>query len=78
MNKPVRVCCGARCGAEPNHKAIYAAIETAANRAGFDVVPTMCRALCTGGVTVILPNGVARKVSDTQTANSVLNASAFP
>ena len=53
----VKVCCGPRCGAEPGHRAIYDAAEAGAAGAGVDTLPTLCRGLCTGGVTLVLPGG---------------------
>ncbi|MBC7807709.1 MAG: hypothetical protein H7145_16370 [Akkermansiaceae bacterium] len=70
----VKICCGPRCGAEPGHRLIYTAVEQAASAVGLFVVPTMCRSACSGGVTVILPNGTVKKVSDTSAANTVLGA----
>ena len=53
----VKVCCGPRCGAEPGHRAIYDAAEAGAADAGADVLPTLCRGLCRGGVTLVRPDG---------------------
>ena len=64
-NKPLRICCGPRCGAEPGHRAIYRAIEKAAHCL---VEPTLCRALCGAGVTVVLPSGEKRKARSVQEA----------
>ena len=66
---PVRVCCGPRCGAEPGHRAIYRAVERAA---GCPVEPTLCRAFCGGGVTLVLPNGEKRKARSAQDATKSL------
>jgi len=69
--KPTRVCCGPRCGAEPGHRLIFAAVEREATRRGIAVVPTLCRGACGRGVTVIAPDGGARKVSDVREAKTV-------
>jgi hypothetical protein len=53
---------------------IYAAVERVVNEAGLSAVPTMCRSACRGGVTVILPDGTLKKVSDVSTAKTVLDA----
>ncbi|MBC8139273.1 MAG: hypothetical protein H8F28_25645 [Fibrella sp.] len=68
-----RICCGPRCGAEPGHRLIYAAVERAATDAGLLATPTMCRSVCSGGVTVILPDGTVKKVSDVSAAKTVLD-----
>jgi hypothetical protein len=51
----LRVCCGPRCGAEPGHRLIYAALEAATRRRGLTVRPVLCQGHCHGGVTVLLP-----------------------
>ena len=58
----VLVCCGPRCGTEPGHRAVYAAAERAAGDAGYETAPAMCRGVCYGGVTVVLPgaDGISR------------------
>lgn len=70
----LKICCGPRCGAEPGHRLIYAAVEQVATDAGLVAVPTMCRSACSGGVTVILPNGTVKKVSDVSAAKTVLDS----
>ena len=60
----VKVCCGPRCGAEPGHRAIYAAVEAAAQ--GESVRPAMCQGWCGLGVTVVLPDQTPIKISDSR------------
>jgi hypothetical protein len=59
----VKVCCGPRCGAEPGHRVLYAAVEAAAPD-GILVRPTMCQGLCGLGVTIVLPDGEKRKIRE--------------
>lgn len=56
----VKICCGPRCGMDPQHRAIYQAVEQ--EHADAMVVPTMCRGLCGAGVTVVREDGVPVKV----------------
>lgn len=67
----LRVCCGPRCGAEPGHRLIYGTVEATARRHGLAVRPVMCQGYCHGGVTVLLPDGEARKVRDTAEARAI-------
>ena len=67
----VKICCGPRCGVEPDHRAICDAAETAAPDA-CPVVPTMCRGLCGGGVTLVLPDGTPIKARDPQEARAAV------
>jgi len=64
----VKICCGPRCGAEPGHRAIYAAVEKAAQTENITAVPTMCRGECGSGVSVVLPEGQITKIQDVATA----------
>ena len=66
----VKVCCGPRCGVEPNHRTIYAAVEKTA--AATLVVPTLCRGWCGLGVTLVLPNGDKIKARDADEARAKL------
>lgn len=67
----IRVCCGPRCGVEPGHRAIYAAIEGAATKET-EIRPAMCQGLCGEGVTVILPDREKRKVRSVQEARQIM------
>jgi NADH:ubiquinone oxidoreductase subunit E len=69
----VRVCCGPRCGAEPGHRAVYDAVEKAAESAELDVRPTMCQGLCGSGVTIVLPDREKRKIRDVAEAADALS-----
>ncbi len=70
-NQPtLRVCCGPRCGAEVGHRAIYAAVETAAGTISVAVHPTMCQGFCGLGVTLGLPNGEKIKLRDVPEARA--------
>jgi len=62
----VRICCGARCGQEPGHRALYQAGEQEAKHCGLEVRPAGCQAMCGLGVTVILPDGERYKAQETQ------------
>ena len=64
----VKICCGPRCGVEPNHRAIYEAVETTATL----VAPTMCRGWCGMGVTLVLPGGDKIKARDAAEARAKL------
>ena len=64
----LKVCCGPRCGAEPGHRLIYAAVESAAT---LPVRPMLCQGLCGQGVTVALPDGTREKVRDTAEARAL-------
>ena len=68
----VKICCGPRCGVEPNHRAICDATESASAEAACPVVPTMCRGLCGGGVTLVLPDGSQTKARDPQEARAAV------
>lgn len=63
-----RVCCGPRCGAEPGHRAVYAAAERAAANRDADIIPTMCQGFCGLGVTLALPDGTRIKLRDAREA----------
>ncbi|GEM_PF-5656280 len=67
MGAGIKVCCGPRCGAEPGHRAIYDAVETGAG-GELPVLPTLCRGYCTGGVTVVRPDGEKLKARDAREA----------
>jgi hypothetical protein len=71
----IKVCCGPRCGVDPHHRAIFEAIERAAQP--IPVLPTMCQGLCHGGVTVVWPGRVKTKICDAQEA-SARTADALP
>jgi len=58
-SRPLRVCCGPRCGADPEHRSVYQKLEQSAPCA---VEPTLCRAFCGAGITVIAPNGGKHKL----------------
>jgi hypothetical protein len=64
----VKICCGPRCGVEPNHRTIYEAVESAATL----VAPTMCRGWCGRGVTIVLPGGDKIKARDAAEARAKL------
>ena len=64
----VKVCCGPRCGAEPGHRLIYSAVESAST---LPVRPMLCQGLCGQGVTVALPDGTREKVRDTAEARAL-------
>jgi NADH:ubiquinone oxidoreductase subunit E len=64
----VKICCGPRCGAEPGHRLIYAAVESVVT---VTVRPMLCQGLCGQGVTVTLPNGTSRKIRDTAEARAL-------
>jgi len=57
----VKVCCGPRCGVEPSHRAVYAAVEAIVET---PVIPTMCRGWCGQGVTVVKADGDIFKARD--------------
>ncbi len=67
-NACVKVCCGPRCGVEPNHRTIYEALETTTAL----VAPTMCRGWCGQGVTLVLPGGDKIKARDASEARAKL------
>ena len=71
----VKVCCGPRCGVDPNHRAVYRAVEAECSRvaAGPSVIPTLCRGLCGEGVTVVRADGAAVKVRDARDARTQLS-----
>lgn len=68
----IRVCCGPRCGVEPNHRAVYEAAEQATASACAAVLPTMCRGLCGHGVTLVRPDGQKIKARDADEARAQL------
>ena len=69
----VKVCCGPRCGVEPQHRAVYEAVEAACPEAA--VVPTMCRGLCGQGVTVVREDGETLKAREPEEARALLTES---
>jgi hypothetical protein len=69
----VKICCGPRCGTEPNHRAICDATENGASAC--PVVPTMCRGVCGGGVTLVLPDGTTTKARDPEEARAAVQTS---
>lgn len=71
---PLRICCGPRCGAEAEHRAVYRAIEKAADARNIPVEPTLCRALCGAGVTVVAPDGEKHKLRAGDVPHFVLTA----
>ena len=72
----IKVCCGPRCGAEPGHRAIYDAAEAGASDGGTAVLPTLCRGLCTGGVTLVRPDGEKCKARSADEARAIAAAAA--
>ena len=71
----IKVCCGPRCGAEPGHRAIYDAVEAGAAEGGTAaVLPTLCRGLCTGGVTVVRSDGEKCKARSADEARAIAAA----
>lgn len=62
----IKVCCGPRCGVDPNHRGIFETIEQAAQ--AVRVLPTMCQGLCCGGVTIVWPGAVKTKICDAREA----------
>ena len=63
----LRVCCGPRCGAEANHREVYAVVETTVADRG-RVQPAMCQGMCGLGVTLVLPGGAKVKLRDVDDA----------
>lgn len=65
MFRGFKVCCGPRCGTEPDHRAIFDAL-------GENAVPTMCRGHCGFGVTIVKPGGETVKARDADAARAHL------
>ena len=70
----VKVCCGPRCGVLPEHRAVYAAVESAA---GVPVIPTLCRGVCGDGVTVVGADGATAKARGPAEARALLTNGGF-
>jgi NADH:ubiquinone oxidoreductase subunit E len=76
----IRICCGPRCGAESDHRRIYAAVEQAAkdersfeSAASLSVRPVMCQGFCGMGVTLVLPDGSKTKIRAPITAREMIS-----
>lgn len=65
----VKVCCGPRCGVDPAHRAVFMAVE---KHSPCPVTPTLCRGLCSGGVTLVGTNGTLFKVRDVRDVRAKL------
>jgi hypothetical protein len=69
----IKVCCGPRCGVDPQHRRVFEAIELAAQQTTTQVLPTMCQGLCHGGVTVVWPSRQKTKICDVREATEATN-----
>ena len=73
----VKVCCGPRCGVLPEHRAVYAAVESVARGTDINVLPTLCRGFCGDGVTLVRTDGAKVKAHDAAEARALLSNGGF-